>query len=176
MAHKHIILMGVSGSGKTSVAAALAEKLGWSYGEADDFHPRANVDKMAAGHPLNDEDRWPWLETIARWTADHDAAGESTIVTCSALKRIYRDKLREVPGETIFVHLAGPQEVLEQRMATREGHFMPTGLLPSQFDTLEPLDEDENGFEVSVDQPFKAELADVWAGLAEHGIHAEKEA
>ncbi len=148
----HLVLMGVAGSGKTTILHALADRLGWSVAEGDAFHPEANVAKMQAGHPLTDEDRWPWLERIVTWTDVEDAAGRDTLVTCSALRRVYRDKLREAPGRTICVHLAGAEKLIAERMAARAGHFMPTSLLPSQIATLEPLGDDEDGIVVDVNQ------------------------
>lgn len=145
--------MGVSGSGKTTVAQLLAERLGRPCAEADDFHPEANVAKMAAGTPLTDDDRWPWLETIRDWLTDEAAAGRSTVVTCSALRLSYRDVLRQARGRVRFVHLTAPDELLADRMDHREGHFMPPGLLPSQLATLEPLTEGEDGVVVVVDVP-----------------------
>jgi gluconokinase len=145
--------MGVAGSGKTTVAALLAERLGWPTAEADEFHPAANVAKMAAGTPLTDDDRWPWLRAIATWIGEQDDAGRSSIVTCSALKRAYRDVLAAAPGRVRFVHLAGDASLIAERMGHRTGHFMPTALLPSQFATLEPLEPDEDGVTVTVDAP-----------------------
>ncbi|QTH59435.1 gluconokinase [Corynebacterium hindlerae] len=156
MAHQpmHVVLMGVSGCGKTSVASAISNKLGWPYAEADDFHPEANKTKMAAGIALTDEDRWPWLDSLKDWMTHHAAAGNSTVVTCSALKRSYRDLLTQAKGEVLFVHLDGPQELIAERMTKRVGHFMPTTLLPSQFATLERLDESENGVTVDITPPI----------------------
>jgi gluconokinase len=142
--------MGVAGSGKTTVAGILAERLGWAVAEADEFHPPQNLAKMAAGTPLTDDDRWPWLDAIARWISSHDEAGLNTIVTCSALRRAYRDVLRSADGRTRFVHLRGDAELVQDRMAGRVGHFMPTSLLPSQFATLEPLGVDEDGVVVPI--------------------------
>jgi gluconokinase len=141
----HLVVMGVSGSGKTTVAQALVERLGWPLGEADDFHPPANVAKMAAGVPLTDEDRWPWLRAIRDWMTEHARAGRSTVVTCSALRRVYRDVLREASGQVVFVHLAADEPVLRERLTHRAGHFMPASLLPSQLATLEPLGPHESG-------------------------------
>lgn len=143
-----LVLMGVSGSGKSSVAALLAGRLGWSFAEGDDLHPPANIAKMAAGHPLDDADRAPWLERIAAWIAERRAAGEPGIMTCSALKRRYRDMLRG-PG-VVFVHLAGSREQIGDRLVARTGHFMPAALLDSQFADLEPLGPDEDGITVEV--------------------------
>ncbi len=143
-----IVVMGVSGSGKSTVGAALAQRLRVPYGDADDFHPEANVAKMTAGHALDDEDRWPWLAAIGEWLATHDAG----VITCSALKRSYRDVLREHRPDVLFVHLHGDREVITRRQATRPGHFMPASLLDSQFETLEPLEGDELGFVVDIDR------------------------
>ncbi len=145
------MVMGVAGTGKTTVATALAGRLGWTFAEGDDFHPEANVAKMSAGIPLTDDDRWPWLDRIIAWTAQQDAAGQDTVVTCSALRRSYRDRLRTAPGATVFVHLVGDPELLARRIGGRTNHFMPSSLLPSQLATLEPLEPDEPGVEVDVD-------------------------
>lgn len=145
----HLVIMGVSASGKTTVAERLAAITGFPYAEADDFHPAANKEKMASGHPLNDEDRWPWLRSLADWMKDHAEAGDSSIVTCSALKHSYRDVLREADGvhdgRVLFAELDAPASVLLERLNSRKGHFMPASLLDSQLDTLEPLTDDENG-------------------------------
>lgn len=142
--------MGVAGTGKSTVATVLAERLGWTFAEGDDFHSEANVTKMSAGVPLTDADRWPWLDAIVAWTAEQDQAGRDTVVTCSALRRIYRDRLRTAPGTTVFVHLTGDPELLSQRMQARQRHFMPASLLSSQLATLEPLQPDEPGMVVDV--------------------------
>jgi gluconokinase len=137
-----IVVMGVSGSGKTTIGTALARALDVEYAEADTFHPQANIDKMTAGHPLNDEDRAPWLEAIAGWIREHQASGG--VVTSSALKRRYRDVLR-TGGNVWFAHLHGDREILAERMKSRSGHFMPVSLLDSQLADLEPLEPDEPG-------------------------------
>ncbi|ANN20359.1 gluconokinase [Amycolatopsis orientalis] len=137
-----IVVMGVSGSGKTTVGTALAERLGVDYAEADTFHPKANIDKMSSGHPLNDEDRQPWLEAIAAWISDHQSSGG--VVTSSALKYRYRDVLRG-GGDVWFLHLHGDRALLADRMKTRSGHFMPVSLLDSQLADLEQLRPDESG-------------------------------
>src|SRR5882757_6076505 len=125
-----IVVIGVSGSGKSTVGSALAERLGVDYVDGDTFHPPANIAKMSAGTPLTDDDRWPWLDAIGRWA--HSRAGLGGVVSSSALKRSYRDRLRaEAPG-AVFVHLTGSRELIEDRMGHREGHFMPTSLLDSQ--------------------------------------------
>jgi len=144
-----IVVMGVSGSGKSTVGAALAQRLRVPFADADDFHPEANIAKMTAGHALDDEDRRPWLDTIGEWLAAHAEGG---VMSCSALKRTYRDQLREHCPDVDFLHLAGTPEVIGRRQASRPGHFMPASLLASQFETLEPLAADENGVDVNVDQ------------------------
>jgi len=143
-----LVLMGVSGSGKSSVAALLAGRLGWPFAEGDDMHPPANIAKMHAGHPLDDEDRWPWLARIADWIQERSAAGSGGIVTCSALKRRYRDVLRG-PGVE-FVFLESPKDQIAERLLARHGHFMPASLLDSQFADLEPPEPDENALIVEV--------------------------
>lgn len=149
----HLVVMGVAGSGKTTLATLLRERLGWPYAEADEFHPPANIAKMTAGRPLDDDDRRPWLAAIRDWLSAQTRAGHSSIVTCSALKRTYRDVLRSADGNVRFVHLTAPAELLQRRMSGRSGHFMPTTLLPSQLATLEPLAEEEQGVTVVVDVP-----------------------
>jgi gluconokinase len=144
-----LVVMGVSGSGKSTVGAALAQRLGVPFADADDLHPAANIAKMTRGEPLDDHDRHPWLEIIGRWLADHPGGG---VVSCSALKRKYRDQLRQhVPGVELL-HLQGTREVIARRQASRPGHFMPASLLTSQFATLEPLEPDERGLVIDVDQ------------------------
>jgi gluconokinase len=143
-----VVVMGVAGTGKTTVGPLLAARLGVPYAEGDDFHPPANIAKMTAGTPLDDDDRWPWLDAIGAWA--HERAGLGGVVSCSALKRSYRDRLRgEAPG-LVFVHLTGDRELIGDRMAHRAGHFMPTALLDSQFATLQPLQPDEAGVAVDV--------------------------
>jgi gluconokinase len=141
--------MGVSGSGKTTVGRALAARLGVGYAEADEFHPPGNIAKMSAGHPLTDEDRWPWLQAIAAWVGEHEVDGG--VVTCSALKRTYRDLLRS-GGPVFFVHLEGGRDVIAARLNARQGHFMPPALLDSQITDLEPLDPDEPGVVLDIGQ------------------------
>lgn len=136
-----LVLMGVSGSGKSTVGGALAGRLGWDLGEGDDLHPDANVAKMAAGHPLTDDDRWPWLARVRAWIDEHIAAGRPGLVTCSALKRAYRDVLRD--GHVVFVYLAADRDELQARLTARQDHFMPAALLDSQLADLEPPDPDE---------------------------------
>jgi gluconokinase len=149
-----LVVMGVSGSGKSTVGAALAQRLRVPFADADDFHPAANVAKMSAGIPLDDDDRWPWLDALGVWLARHDERGG--VLSCSALKVAYRDRLREHAPRTHFLHLDGPREVIARRQAGRPGHFMPAALLDSQFATLEPLRPDEPGLVVDVDQSVDA--------------------
>ena len=144
-----IVVMGVSGSGKSTVAAALVERLGWEFAEGDDFHPPANVEKMRSGTPLDDEDRRPWLRALAAWIGDHERAGESVVVTCSALTRGYRDVLREGHPSVWFAHVTADAELLRERVTRRAGHYMPPTLLDSQLALLEPLQDDEPGAGVS---------------------------
>jgi gluconokinase len=139
--------MGVSGSGKSTVGAALARRLGAPFADADDFHPAANIAKMAAGKPLTDDDRYPWLEAVGQWLADHRDGG---VMSCSALKRSYRDRLRAHSPRVEFLHLTGSPELIAGRQAGRPGHFMPSALVKSQFDTLEPLAPDEHGTALDV--------------------------
>jgi carbohydrate kinase (thermoresistant glucokinase family) len=139
--------MGVSGSGKSKVGAALAQRLRVPFADADAFHPEANVAKMAAGEPLTDDDRYPWLEAIGEWLAQHRDGG---VISCSALKRKYRDQLRTHCSRIEFLHLSGSPELIGRRIAARSGHFMPASLLKSQFDTLEPLGADEDGVTIDV--------------------------
>jgi gluconokinase len=149
-----VVVMGVSGSGKSTVGAAVAQRLRVPFADADDFHPPANIAKMTAGHALDDDDRYPWLETIGEWLVAHEADGG--VMSCSALKRKYRDQLRHHEPRTQFLLLHGTLEVITRRQASRPGHFMPASLLQSQFDTLEPLAPDENGVVVDVDQSIDA--------------------
>ncbi|HEV7898276.1 MAG TPA: gluconokinase [Planosporangium sp.] len=149
--HSPIVLVtGVSGSGKTTVGSMLAGRLGWRYAEADDFHPRANIEKMAAGHPLTDADRGPWLDAIGRWIDERRTAHEPAVVTSSGLKRAYRDILREGRPEVRTVFLDGSPDLIASRMIARHGHFFAPGMLDSQFADLEPPAPDEAVFTVSV--------------------------
>jgi gluconokinase len=144
-----VAVMGVSGSGKTTVGTMLAGRLDVPFAEADDFHPPANVAKMASGVPLTDADRMPWLEAIGHWLDAHGAEGG--LVTCSALRRSYRDLLRRHAPGLCFLHLDGPADLLARRIARRKGHFMPVSLLHSQLATLEELQGDERGAVVDID-------------------------
>src|SRR3954471_18182481 len=143
-----IVVMGVSGSGKSTVGAALAQRLRVPFADADDFHPPANVAKMTAGEALTDDDRYPWLEAIGQWLAERCESG--AVMSCSALKRKYRDQLRRHCADVVSLHLSVSPEVIGRRQASRPGHFMPASLLASQFETLEPLDPDERGVVVDV--------------------------
>ncbi|MEU2543689.1 gluconokinase [Streptomyces iakyrus] len=143
-----VVVMGVAGTGKTTIGPLLAARLGVPYAEGDDFHPPANIAKMSSGTPLTDEDRLPWLDAIGEWA--HGRAGLGGVVSCSALKRSYRDRLRAAAPGVVFVHLTGDRALIEDRMSHRQGHFMPTALLDSQFATLQPLAADEAGVGVDV--------------------------
>jgi gluconokinase len=154
---RRVVIMGVSGCGKSSVGAGLAARLGLNYRDGDDLHPPENVAKMRAGMPLTDADRWPWLDRVGQVLL----AEAPVIVGCSALKRAYRDRIRTAAGGPVtFVHLAGSQEVIAARMALRQGHYMPLSLLDSQFAALEPPAAAE-AITVSIDQPLEAIVADV---------------
>ncbi|MFD6666801.1 gluconokinase [Micromonospora chalcea] len=147
---RHVVVMGVSGAGKTTVAQGISELTELVFAEADEFHPPANVARMRAGIPLDDAARWPWLRDLAAWMAGRHAEGVSTVLACSALKRSYRDVLRQGPPSVEFVHLAGPAELIRARMTGRVGHYMPASLLNSQRATLEDLTPDEPGVVLDV--------------------------
>ena len=144
-----IVLMGVSGCGKTTVGRALAERLGWDYIEGDDWHPPENVEKMRSGNPLADDDRWPWLERLSRELARRQRIGESVILSCSALRRDYRQRLAVADVDPLFVHLSAPCDLIVQRLESRKGHYMPSTLLESQLETLEPPGPGERCLTVS---------------------------
>ena len=160
-----IVVMGVAGSGKSTVAAALAKRLGWAFAEADMFHSTANVAKMSAGTPLTDEDRWPWLDAMAGWLAHARAEGRPCVLACSALRRVYRERLAGGHDDVRFVFLAGDFETIEARMARRTGHYMPASLLASQFATLEPPAADEPAITLSAAQPVAKLVDEALAGL-----------
>ncbi|MEH1163936.1 gluconokinase [Micromonospora sp. CPCC 205539] len=141
---RHVVVMGVSGAGKTTVARGIGAATGLTFAEADEFHSTENVERMRSGVPLDDTMRWPWLRDIAAWMADRAAEGRSTVLACSALKRSYRDVLRQGPPSVDFVHLDGSAEVIRARLALRTGHYMPASLLESQIATLEPPEPDES--------------------------------
>jgi gluconokinase len=151
-----LVVMGVSGSGKSTVAALLASRTGYALAEGDDFHPARSIARMAAGRPLDDTLRAPWLASIAAWLAARAAGGECAIVSCSALTRAYRDVLRAAGPDVRMIHLAGPYELVAQRLTARRGHFMPPALLASQYAALEPLAPDEPGITLNLEaQPAR---------------------
>ena len=164
----HVVVMGVSGSGKSAVAAGLGRVLGFEVIEGDAFHPADNVAKMAAGVPLTDADREPWLDGLAALTAERHVVERSTVLACSALRRAYREVLRsEVPvGASFVVHLAVGESTVAARMAGRSGHFMPAALVGSQFAALEPLEADEAGVTVDAERPLPEVVAAALAGIA----------
>ena len=171
-----LVVMGVAGCGKTSVGEMLAERLGWAFLEGDAFHPQANRDKMAAGTPLTDDDRRPWLDEIAAEMQRHAGRGENAVVTCSALKKSYRDRLRAGAGaggpdiaELRFVHLTGARAVLEERIGSRTGHFMPASMLDSQLATLQPPGPDEGAITVDIDQMLERIVGEVTEVLRRPG-------
>lgn len=166
-----IVVMGVSGSGKSTVGAALAQRLRVPFADADDFHPPQNIAKMTAGHALNDDDRHPWLESIGEWLAAHHDGG---VMSCSALKRKYRDQLRRHCADVEFLHLAGSVETIGRRQASRPGHFMPATLLASQFETLEPLEPDENGVAIDIGQSIDSIIESYVNTMDWHGAEEDR--
>jgi gluconokinase len=160
-----MVVMGVSGCGKTTVGKALAIRLDATFSDGDDLHPKTNIAKMSRGEPLGDDDRWPWLTLVGR-----ALSGEGIrIAGCSALKRAYRDQIRRAAGGPVtFIHLAGTQAVIAARMAARKDHFMPPSLLASQFATLEPPGPDEDAVTVNIDQPFDAMIGQILSMLEVH--------
>ena len=156
-----LVVMGVSGSGKSTIAEKLAQRLRWTYEDGDRFHPASNVAKMSAGHPLTDEDRWPWLQAIADEIDRVCKAGEHAVIACSALKRAYRDVLVHGRTDVRIIYLDGTEPLIAKRLAQRKGHFMPPGLLASQFKTLEPPDTGENPVTVSIDASVDAIVDDI---------------
>ncbi|MBW3085003.1 hypothetical protein KEM60_01194 [Austwickia sp. TVS 96-490-7B] len=159
-----VVVMGVCGSGKSTLAEALAPALAIHTADADTFHPQANVDKMSAGTPLTDADRLPWLDAIGQWLADHRESG--AVVSCSALKSTYRDRLRTIAPDVFFVHLAGPIDVVTERVAERSDHFMPSSLVASQYDILEPLTPAEHGLTLDFTLPVPQLVEQVSAALS----------
>lgn len=169
----HVVVMGVSGCGKTTVAEHLASQWGVAVADADSFHPQSNVDKMASGVPLNDADRAPWLDLLVEWMDSRAAAGQSTVMSCSALKKQYRDRLRAAAGTVVFVHLVVDKKTNAERLKHRAGHFMPAALLQSQLDTLEELGPDELGLQVDNNRPLEEVMQDINAWLErQRGCHA----
>ncbi len=164
-----LVLMGVSGCGKTTVAQILAERLHWAFEEGDALHPPANVAKMAAGHPLDDADRAPWLAKVADWVDARLDAGECGVVTCSSLKRRYRELIDRRGSRVEFVYLHGSRELIASRLSHRTGHFMPSSLLDSQFATLEEPGPDEPAIRVEIGEPPEAIADDIMKAL---GLHA----
>ena len=158
-----VVVMGVTGSGKTTVGHALADRLGVEFADADDFHSTASIAKMASGRPLDDDDRAPWLAAIGSWLAEHDEQG--AVVGCSALRRRYRDVLRAAAPRLQLLHLTGDPAVLTRRVADRPGHFMPASLITSQLETLEPLEADELGRAADLTLPVDDIVADFTASL-----------
>lgn len=156
-----IVVMGVSGCGKSTVAERLAKRLAWQFAEADTFHPAANVEKMRSGVPLDDADRAPWLEAIADWTEAMRSRGQHAVVTCSALKRAYRQRLARGHHDVRFVYLQGSYEMIAARLSARRHEYMPPALLRSQFDALEEPGEEENPLVVSIEPPADAIVASI---------------
>jgi gluconokinase len=158
-----VVVMGVSGAGKSTVGRLLADRLGVPFGEGDDFHSPANLAKLTAGQPLDDSDRTLWLDQIADWLKQHERSGG--VMACSALKRRYRDRLRAGAPNAFFVHLSGPFELIEARVESRRNHYMPPSLLHSQFEVLEPLEPDESGAVIPIDATPLATTERVMAAL-----------
>lgn len=171
-----LVVMGPSGIGKTTTAEMLAKRLGWAFAEADKFHPKANIDKMSAGIPLDDDDRAPWLALISDWISEKAQAGVDTVITCSALKRRYRDVLRGAGARVRFLELVATPELVEQRLSRRTGHYMPASLLASQFAALEGLGADEDGVKVDVGSTPEAVLEQALAAFGLTPAGAERSA
>jgi gluconokinase len=167
-----LVVMGVSGSGKSTIGDELAERLGWAFEDGDKFHPASNVAKMSAGQPLTDEDRWPWLRAIADEIDRVCKAGEHAVIACSALKRAYRDILVHGRTDVRIIYLSGTQPLIASRLALRKGHFMAPGLLESQFKTLEPPGADENPAAVSIDASVETIVDDIISQLRLSPAHS----
>ncbi len=166
-----VIVMGASGVGKSTVGKGISTVMGWTFAEGDAFHSVANVAKMASGHPLDDEDRWPWLRSIGAWIQAEVDERRSAVVTCSALRRVYRDILAEGRPQVCFLHLVAGEDLVADRMSHRKNHYMPTSLLHSQYDTLEQLDPDESGVVVSVQGRAPEVLVRALAALGLEPLH-----
>jgi gluconokinase len=160
-----LIVMGVSGCGKSTVASLLADRLAWPYRDGDGFHPPENVEKMRSGTPLTDEDRWPWLDAIAGWIDERRRSGGHGIIACSALRRVYRDRLRAGHQDVRFLFLDGDRATIAARLAARKGHYMPPSLLDSQLATLERPAPDEKAVTLAIDPPPDAIVAAALAAL-----------
>ena len=164
-----LVVMGVSGCGKSTVGALLAERLGWPFEDGDAFHPPANVAKMSTGTPLTDDDRWPWLDAIAARIAAARAAGPGVVIACSALRRAYRDRLRDGHADLRFLHLTGEPGLIMARQAARTGHYMPASLIASQFATLEPPETEADVIDLDVDPEPPTIVAKAIAALRRRG-------
>lgn len=160
-----VVVMGVSGSGKTTIGTLVAHELGVEFIDGDSLHPIENVQKMASGTPLTDEDRWPWFELVGRKLHEHGDEKKGLVIACSALKRVYRERIRSQAPGALFLHLDGTLEVLAGRIEGRSGHFMPPSLLQSQLDTLEPLELEEGGYKLNIDQPVQEMVNEAVAKL-----------
>lgn len=167
-----VVLMGVSGCGKSTIGSGLSQALGWPFRDADSFHPPANIEKMSRGVPLDDADRWPWLAAIAQWIDTRNAAGAAGIVSCSALKRAYRERIVGAREGVRLVYLKGDMRLIAERLAERKGHFMPTALLQSQFDALEEPSAGERHLVVDIAAPPRDVVAAIIARLG--GTQASK--
>jgi gluconokinase len=165
-----ILVMGVSGAGKTTIGKLLAERLGWEFADGDKFHPAANVEKMRSGVPLTDEDRRPWLKRIAQWVDEIRRDNGQAVTAASVLKRSYRDIVIGERPDVRLVFLEGSRELIAQRVAARRGHYMPASLLDSQFDTLEPPGPDENAIRVSVEPAPEEIVSDIIEQLRAEGV------
>jgi gluconokinase len=165
-----VVLIGIAGSGKSTIAAALAARLGWAFADADDFHSDVSRAKMTSGIPLDDIDRAPWLCSLRDWMTAQDSVGRSTVLACSALRRRYRDVLRQACGPVTIVHLDLPVEVAATRMQQRTNHYMPASLLRSQLDCLEPLEPDERGFRVEATAIPQHLIASIILRLTDEGL------
>jgi gluconokinase len=168
-----VIVMGVSGCGKSVVGSRLAKRLNAHYAEGDEFHSEANVEKMRSGTPLTDEDRWPWLRSIATAIADWRDEGKDAVIACSALRKVYRDILADGHDDVVFAHLKGSMELISSRLSVRKHEYMPASLLKSQFDTLEEPDETvENAVTIDIDQEPEAIVAEIVDRLRAKGMIA----